>query len=121
MNRPCGIADRDEEKAYQASRVVQIPDFVLAEIDFSSLHCDNCRGAMERYVHHRIETGGALRAILENDLLGAVRRLDEQHLQALPDTVKWLWDQMPFGMWGSDWTVQSWLDNYDYGKEASNA
>ncbi len=107
----CGLADQDEERAYQASRVVQIPEAILTEIDFSGLHCDNCRGAMERYVHHRIATGGALRAILENDLFKAMSRLDLDHRDALYSTVKWIYNELPSGMYGDEWKVQEWLDN----------
>ena len=85
-------------------------DEIISEIDYSDLHCDNCRGSLKRYMENRIATGGALRAILENDLFGAMGRLELDHRDALHSTVKWMYNQLPVGAYGNKDKVQVWLN-----------
>ncbi len=85
-------------------------DQIINEIDYSDLHCDSCRGSLKRYMENRIETGGALRAILENDLFGAMSRLDSAHRDALHSTVKWIYNQLPVGAYGTKKKVEVWLN-----------
>ena len=84
-------------------------DQIISEIDYSDLHCDNCRGSLKRYMENQIETGGALRAILENDLFGAMGRLDLDHRDALHSTVKWIYNHLPVVAYGSRKKVDEWL------------
>lgn len=85
-------------------------DQIISEIDYSDLHCDNCRGSLKRYMENQIATGGALRAILENDLFGAMSRLDLDHRDALHSTVKWIYNQLPVVAYGNKTKVQEWLN-----------
>ena len=84
-------------------------DQIISEIDYSDLHCDNCRGSLKRYMEKQVETGGALRAVLENDLFGAYSRLDPDHRDALYSTVKWIFNQLPQVAYGSKERVTNWL------------
>ena len=70
-------------------------DRIISEIDYSDLHSDSCRGSLKRYMENQIATRGALRAILENDLFGAMGRLDLDHRDALHSTVKWIYNHVP--------------------------
>ena len=83
---------------------------IVSEIDYSGLHCDSCRGSMRRYMENKVETGGALRAILENDLFGAMGKLDLDHRDALHSTVVWIYNELPSGVWGSKDKVVDWLE-----------
>ncbi len=65
--------------------------------------------ALQRYAEHRIPTGSFLRAVLENDLSGAVARADEESLRALPNIVSYVHWELPGPCWGSPATVSEWL------------
>lgn len=67
------------------------------------------RAALQRYVEHRIPTGGFLRAVLENDLLGAVARADSENSAILSKIVKYIYHELPNGCWGSPEKVEAWL------------
>jgi hypothetical protein len=88
----------------------EVWDQVLREIDYSSLHCDVCRGSLKRYMENKVATGGALRAVLENDLFGAYTRLDSAHRDALYSIVKWIYNELPIMTYGSTTKVREWLN-----------
>lgn len=58
-------------------------------------------GALQRYVEQGLFPGGFLTAVLCNDLFGAVARADESNLAALPEIVKFVYNQVPADAWGS--------------------
>ncbi len=59
------------------------------------------KAALDRYVEHKMLPGGFLMAVLSNDLFGAVGRADSENLLALPDIVRYVYNQMPADSWGS--------------------
>lgn len=65
--------------------------------------------SLERYINERVETGGFLSAVLENNLREAVIRADLESARALPEIVKWLVYNAPWNCWGSVDRVQMWL------------
>ena len=67
------------------------------------------RGGIERYLEHHIAPGSFLRAVLENDLMGAIGHADEESARELKDLVSWLWQEMPSTLWGSKERVAAWL------------
>lgn len=69
----------------------------------------NLQGGLRRYFEDRIETGGFLRAVLENDLHGAIRKADASSELALPQLVRWLYNHAPFCGHGSKLAVHDWL------------
>lgn len=67
------------------------------------------REALGRYVQDGIETGGFLRAVLENDLMEAANRADQINREELADIVQWVNDYCPPESWGSKAEVEAWL------------
>ena len=66
--------------------------------------------SLQRYADNHIETGGFLRAVLENDLMEAVGRADEINQQDLFDICGYVYNDMPAICHGSPEKVQAWLD-----------
>lgn len=62
-----------------------------------------------RYADNGIEPGGFLRACLENDLLGAVRRADAFNVTILPAIVEHIADTVPWPRFGDEERVRNWL------------
>lgn len=57
----------------------------------------------------RQETGGFLRAVLENDLIGAINKADHINLIYLPHIAAYIYNRLPSGSWGSPEKVAKWL------------
>ena len=66
--------------------------------------------ALNRYVEHKLAPGGFLTAVLSNDLFGAVARADSENLVALPDIVKYIYNELPSDCWGSRGIVNRFLE-----------
>ena len=62
-----------------------------------------------RYRDNRIATGGFLRAVLANDLNGAIFRADDESLGAIPSLVRWIREELPIESWGTVERVNLWL------------
>ena len=65
--------------------------------------------AIRRYADHHIQTGGFLRAVLSNNLVEAVGMADEENLKALPEIVRYCYNEIPGNCWGSERDVEKWL------------
>jgi hypothetical protein len=65
--------------------------------------------ALLRYIEHGARLGGFCTAVLVNDLMGAVRRADEDNIVALPLIVAWLTEHAPAASWGSPERVEAWI------------
>ncbi|HUT57411.1 MAG TPA: hypothetical protein VNA25_06010 [Phycisphaerae bacterium] len=66
-----------------------------------------------RYWHRRIPTGGFLRAVLENDLMVACERADDMNIRHLPGIVRFIYNQLPIGAYGSPKKILAWLARED--------
>jgi len=66
---------------------------------------------LERYVEHRIEPGGFVRAVLENDLKEALGRADMYNRSAIFQIIGYCYNHIPSVCWGSVQNVQDWLEN----------
>lgn len=64
---------------------------------------------LQRYRYQHLPTGGFLRAVLENDLAGAVGHADIESQRALCAIVSWCYNNMPSVAWGSPEKVEQWL------------
>ncbi len=67
-------------------------------------------GGIDRYVNQRIEPGGFLRAVFENNLSEAFGRADIENRESLFDIVAYIYNDCPSACWGSPERVQKWLD-----------
>lgn len=65
--------------------------------------------ALGRYIDGHIATGSFLRAVLENDLKGALGRADPECRAALHAIVAYLYNEAPGDCWGSKEAVRDWL------------
>jgi len=72
------------------------------------------KAALDRYVNDRIVPGGFLMAVLSNDLFGAVGYADSHNLAALPDIVKYVYNELPSGCWGSKEAIWKWVSDEFY-------
>ena len=69
--------------------------------------------SLDRYVQHHCPTGDFLRAVLENDLLGACERADDINRYRLREIVRYCYNKLPAGCWGSKQRVKDWLNKED--------
>lgn len=67
-------------------------------------------GALDRYVNDRVETGGFLRAVLENNLFEAIGRADSQNQHRLREICQYIYNEIPANCWGSKKIVNDWLN-----------
>jgi hypothetical protein len=64
---------------------------------------------IEKYFKHRIKPGGALLAILENDLNMAIFKSDPWTMAAMKE-ILWYLDRIEMGStWGTPERVEAWL------------
>lgn len=66
--------------------------------------------SLKRYQDGHIETGGFLRAVLENDLKEAVGRADTTNQILLPAIVSHCYNHLRSDCWGSPEKVKAWLE-----------
>lgn len=64
---------------------------------------------IERYVHDRIRPGGFMYAVLTNDLKQACARSDAENRYLLFEIVNYLYNEIPFCIWGSVEAVEAHL------------
>lgn len=67
--------------------------------------------ALNEYVQRGRMPGGFLRAVLENDLSGAICRADADNLAALDEIVIFLNSEIPARAWGDPGNVKQWAGN----------
>jgi hypothetical protein len=67
--------------------------------------------SLTRYVEHGIPPGSFLCAVLENNLVRAVGRADRENLAALPEIVKYIYNELPSTCWGSPARVNEYIES----------
>lgn len=72
------------------------------------------KAALDRYVNDRILPGGFLIAVLSNDLFGAVGKADSENLAALPEIVRYIYNEVPSGCWGTKDIIWKWVEDKFY-------
>lgn len=80
------------------------------EPSYDTIPAAHMVGAVRRYLEQGLEPGGFLRALLSNDLRGAVMRADGVNVARIPEWVAWLENNMPTGSWGSPEAYDAWLE-----------
>lgn len=63
---------------------------------------------LDNWAKHGLPPGGFVAAVLENDLVAAVRRADSGNSAALVEIVRYLINELPRGCWGSVDQVAAW-------------
>jgi hypothetical protein len=64
---------------------------------------------LERYVRYRIPTGSFLRAVLSNDLMGAMGKADEENREDIFEICQYIHNHLPIACHGSPKAVKEWL------------
>ena len=67
------------------------------------------RVSLDRYVKDKIETGGFLRAVLENNLTEAFGKADQDNIRDMFEIISYCYNKIPASCWGSPKKVQKWL------------
>lgn len=81
----------------------------------------NLIAGIDRYLEHGYQPGGFLSAVLENDLIAAFERADDQSKEALGSLVTYLYNYIPMAAWGSPERVIAWTEHVRSGKLNSQA
>ena len=64
---------------------------------------------IKRYVEDRIPPGGFLTAVLENNLKESFSWADKENREVLYEIVRYCYNELPYGCWGSPEKVKKWL------------
>ena len=72
--------------------------------------------SLDLYAEEKVAPGGFLKAVLCNDLSGAVSRADSRNLENLPAIVAYVYNRLPMACWGSEEYFNNWLNNKDCDK-----
>lgn len=70
---------------------------------------DSAIDTLKLYRDHGIEPGSGTRALLENDLFGALRRSDPYRQKILGDIARWMDRNLPGDSYGSREKVNNWI------------
>lgn len=65
--------------------------------------------SLERYVTHGVQPGDFLSSVLANDLFAAIGHADLGGLASLIGLVRFIWNHLPAGCWGSWRAVNLWV------------
>lgn len=78
------------------------------EIDYSGLPAHMWEGT-RLYIEEGIMTGGFLTAVMENDLVSSIGQADHINIRSMQEWTIFLYNEAPFGCWGSKKRVKSWM------------
>lgn len=67
--------------------------------------------SLVRYRDHRCPVGGCLEAVLSNDLFGAMGRADLDYQRGMAAIVKFIYNELPTGAYGSKEAYYRWIAN----------
>jgi hypothetical protein len=81
----------------------------MREIDYSTVPAAHMISGLQLYVEQGIEPGGFMRALLCNDLRGAVARADAANIARIPHWVVWMENNLPGAAWGSVQNYENWI------------
>lgn len=75
---------------------------------------------IDNYVKHGVPTGGFLHAVLTNDLFGALGRADLNNRIAIWDICRYIHNEIPAGLSGSEEKVKAHYERKRKEKENEN-
>lgn len=70
---------------------------------------EHCRKGLKDYIENGVETGGFLRAVIENNLVEAFNRADLTNQERLRDYAWFLYNHAPVSSWGSKLNYETWI------------
>lgn len=71
---------------------------------------DDMLPGIRRYIEHGISPGGFLQAVVQNDLMEACGRADDENLKNLPAYVAYFYNNAPAECWGSTDRMRAWVE-----------
>ena len=71
---------------------------------------DHLKESLDAYVQRGRPTGSFLEACIENDLIGAINRADDDNLYIIPAIVGYLYNDCPRGCWGQRGAHDEWVE-----------
>ena len=71
---------------------------------------EGMRSGLDLYVNYRINPGGFLTAIIQNDLMNAVGLADDANMSNIPAFVNYFYNHAPSTCWGSPEKMKAWLE-----------
>jgi hypothetical protein len=81
----------------------------MSEIDYDTVPVGYMAMGLLLYVEQGVEPGGFMRALLSNDLRGAIASADGTNIARIPHWVSWMENNLPSGSWGSAANYQGWV------------
>lgn len=78
-------------------------------VKYRKLKQRSLANGLHRYIENAVPPGSFLLAVLRNDLRAAVAVADSMSLIALPDLVRWLYNDAPRGCSGSPEIVKAYI------------
>jgi len=73
------------------------------------MNLEEAKHHLNNYVLKRQAPGDFLRAMLENDLFGALRHADPSSKENLVAIAQYIWNEIPANIWGSRLRIQEYL------------
>lgn len=77
------------------------------QVNYDGLPSHMRKGARQ-WVEEGIMTGEFLTSVMENNLVGAYIRADDDNSAAMVDWADWLYNEAPNGCWGNKPTIREW-------------
>jgi hypothetical protein len=71
---------------------------------------EDVKRTIDDYVIKRYQPGSFIRSVLENDLMGAFAKADEDNILDMHQIVKYVYNNLPSAAWGSRDIVDRWLN-----------
>tara|TARA_R110000751_G_scaffold24314_3_gene67130 strand:- start:458 stop:772 length:315 start_codon:yes stop_codon:yes gene_type:complete len=70
---------------------------------------EHLRDGLARYLDRGLNPGSFLTAVLQNNLEMAIGHADEDSLAALPEIVRFFYNELPGNCWGSPREMTQWM------------
>jgi hypothetical protein len=78
---------------------------------------ERTKASIDRYVKDHMPTGDFLYAVLTNNLTESIGRADDENGAALKEIVQYIYNEIPWGCWGSPERVKRWLCPHDSSRQ----
>ncbi len=85
--------------------------YMMPEIPNYTLLPGHIRSRVQLYIERGHSVGGFLRAVICNDLKGAMGRADEINRERLHDIVRFFYNEVPGDSWGSHEKMVAWVEH----------